>query len=49
MRQSLILSVIVGVLVGFAAFVTLNDWFLGVLFLWLTYSNFVTLQSHRVW
>ena len=49
MRNSLILSVIVGGLVCFAAFVQLNDWFLGVLFVWLTYSNFSALQSMRVW
>jgi Zn-dependent protease len=49
MRHSLILSVIVGGLVCFAAFVQLHDWFLGVLFLWLTYSNFSALQSMRVW
>ena len=46
-RQSLILSVIVGGMMGVIAFVQWQSFFLAVLFLWLTYSNFTTLQSYR--
>ncbi len=45
MRQSLILSVIVGGMMCFIAFVQWQDFMMGLLFLVLTYSNFMTLQS----
>ncbi len=45
-RQSLILSVIVGGMMGVIAIVQWQSFFMGVLFLWLTYSNFMTLQSY---
>ncbi len=48
-RNSLILSVIVGGLMAFVAFAKWNDWYLGILFVWLTYSNFSGLQSLRLW
>jgi len=46
-RQSLILSVIVGGMMGMIAIVQWQNYFLGVFFLWLAYSNFTTLQSYR--
>ena len=46
-RQSLILSVIVGGVMAGIALVQWQNFFLGVLFIWLTYSNFTTLQSYR--
>ena len=46
-RQSLILSVIVGGMMGAIAFVQWNQFFLAVFFIWLTYSNFMTLQSYQ--
>ena len=45
MRQTLILSVIVGGLMAVVAFVQWHEFFLAVLFIWLTYSNFTLLQS----
>ena len=39
-RQSLILSVIVGGMMAVIAFVQWQSFFLAVFFLWLTYSNF---------
>jgi len=47
MRQSLILSVIVGGMMGVIALVQWQDIYLAVFFLWLTYSNYTTLQSYR--
>jgi Zn-dependent protease len=47
MRQSLILSVIVGGMMSVVAFVEWQSFFMAVLFLWLTYSNFTALQSFR--
>jgi stage IV sporulation protein FB len=49
MRNALILSVIIGGLISFVAFVQWKDWYLGILFVWLTYSNFSALQSARAW
>lgn len=49
MRNALILSVIIGGLIAFVAFVQWKEWYLGILFVWLTYSNFSALQSMRVW
>jgi Zn-dependent protease len=49
MRQSLILSVIVGGLMGIVAFVQWKDMYVGILFLWLAYSSFTALQSYRTW
>ena len=46
MRQSLILSVIVGGMMAVIAFVHWQNSFLAILFVWLTYSNFTTLQSY---
>ena len=46
-RQSLILSVIVGGMMAVIALVQWQDCFVGVLFVWLTYSNFTMLQSYR--
>jgi len=50
MRQALILSVIVS---GLMCFVAITQWsdnfFVAVLFGWLTYSNFTGLQSLRLW
>ncbi len=48
-RQALILSIIVGGLVGFAAIAQWHQFYVGALFIWLTYSNFVSLQSQRSW
>ncbi|MEI8376196.1 MAG: site-2 protease family protein [Planctomycetota bacterium] len=47
LRQSLILSVIVGVIMAVIAFVQWDSFFLPVLFLWLTYSNYTALQSYH--
>ncbi len=47
LRQSLILSVIVGVMMAVIAFVQWQNFFLAVLFLWLTYSNYTALQSYH--
>jgi stage IV sporulation protein FB len=49
MRQALILSVIVGGLMCFVAFVQWHSVYVGILFLWLTYSSFSALQSFRIW
>lgn len=46
-RQSLILSVIVGGMMAVIAFVQWHSFFLPVLFLWLTYSNYTALQSYH--
>ena len=46
-RQSLILSVIVGALISVIAIVQWHSFFMGVFFIWMTYSNFMTLQSYR--
>jgi stage IV sporulation protein FB len=46
-RQSLLLSVIVGGMMAAIAFMQLHSPYLGLLFIWLTYSNFTTLQSYR--
>ena len=44
-RQSLILSVIIGGMMGVIAFMQWHNTFLAILFVWLTYSNFTMLQS----
>ena len=44
-RQSLILSVIIGGMMGVIAFMQWHNTFLAILFAWLTYSNFTMLQS----
>ena len=49
MRQALILSVVVGGLMSFVAFVQWRENFVGIMFLWLTYSNFASLQQFRMW
>ena len=46
-RQSLILSVIVGGMMALIAFLHWQLFYLAVLFLWLTYSNFTAIQSYR--
>jgi Zn-dependent protease len=46
-RQSLILSIIVGGMMAALAFVQWNEFYLGLFFVWLTYSNFMTLQSYQ--
>ncbi|MGA2255602.1 MAG: site-2 protease family protein [Thermoguttaceae bacterium] len=46
-RQSLVLSVIVGAMMVAIALMKWNDWFLAVFFVYLTYTNFITLQSYR--
>ena len=48
-RQSLILSVVVGGLMGVMALVYWQNWFLAILFFWLTYSNFMPVQSQGGW
>jgi stage IV sporulation protein FB len=49
MRQALILSVVVGGLMAFVAFFQWQDMYVGILFIWLTYSNFSSLQQSRMW
>jgi Zn-dependent protease len=46
-RQSLILSVIAGGMMAVIAFMQWQDFFLGVLFIWLTYSSYTMLQSYQ--
>ncbi len=46
-RQSLILSIIVGGMMAAIAFLQWNEFYLGLFFIWLTYSNFMTLQSYQ--
>jgi Zn-dependent protease len=46
-RQSLILSVIVGGMMVVIALMKWDDWLLAVFFVYLTYSNFTMLQSFR--
>lgn len=46
-RQSLILSVVVGGLMAVMALMQWHDSFLMVFFIWMTYSNYMTLQSHQ--
>ncbi|MGO9113041.1 MAG: site-2 protease family protein [Thermoguttaceae bacterium] len=47
MRQSLILSVIVGGMLAAMAFLQWQQFYLGLFLVWLTYSNFMTLQSYN--
>lgn len=46
-RQTLILSVVVGGMLSVIAFVQWHNFFLAVLFVWMTYSNFTALRSYR--
>ena len=46
-RQSLILSVIVGGLMSAIALLQWQEFYLALLFIWMTYSNFTTLQSYH--
>jgi Zn-dependent protease len=45
-RQSLILSVIVAGMMALIAFAKWEQIYLGLFFIWLTYSNFTMLQSY---
>lgn len=45
-RQVLILSIVVGVLLVAMSLVRLNDMFLAVLFAYMTYGNYMTLQAY---
>jgi stage IV sporulation protein FB len=48
-RQALILSIVVGGLMCFVAITQwTDDFFVAILFFWLTFSNFTALQSFRV-
>jgi len=49
MQQALILSVVVGGLMAFVAFIQWHEIYLGILFIWLTYSSFSSLQQFRMW
>ena len=47
LRQALILSIVVGGLIVVMAFFRWNDVFLAMLFGFMTYSNYMTLQAYR--
>jgi Zn-dependent protease len=49
LKHSLILSVMVAGIMCFVAFVEWHQTYTGILFLWLGYSNFMSLQSLRAW
>jgi Zn-dependent protease len=46
-RQSLVLSVIVGGIMAAVAFLQWKEIYVGILFVWLTYSNYMTLQAQQ--
>ncbi len=47
-RHSLILSVIVGGLMSVMAFLQWHNLYLAIFFVWMTYSNYMTLQSYQI-